>query len=104
MGRRQKKVLFAAVAAGVLLIGMAGIWMRLAGAVSDDMGMDGAASLRASILDASLQCYAVEGAYPESVAYLEAHYGIRIDHGDYYVSYDVFGSNVPPSVQVIRRN
>ena len=46
-------------------------------------------------------CYAVEGSYPASLAYLEDHYGITYDHDKYLVTYEVVGSNLMPDVDVI---
>lgn len=50
-----------------------------------------------------VSCYAIEGVYPESLSYLEEHYGLVIDHEKYVVEYDAFASNVLPSVQVVLR-
>lgn len=61
------------------------------------------ASIKAAVLDSAIQCYSVEGAYPDNVEYLEDNYGLQINHDDYYVTYDVFASNVPPDVSVIAR-
>ena len=51
----------------------------------------------------SLQCYVVEGAYPVSLEYLEENYGLQINEQMFYVSYEIFATNVPPAVKVIRR-
>lgn len=63
----------------------------------------GTAALRTSILDASAQCAAVEGAYPSSLDHLIEAYGIRFDPEVYDVRYEVFADNIAPTVQVIRR-
>ena len=57
--------------------------------------------LKTSVLRNATHCYAVEGRYPESLSYLEQHYGITYDHSRYLVDYEVIGSNLPPSVTVI---
>lgn len=61
---------------------------------------EGAVAIRELVEGAARQCYAVEGVYPPNLAYLEDHYGIRINKKDYFVNYDAFASNVPPSVLV----
>lgn len=61
-------------------------------------------SLENSILQSSVHCYAVEGRYPESLAYLEEHYGITYDHTKYVVDYEITGANLMPSVTVIPLN
>ena len=48
----------------------------------------------------ALQCYVVEGVYPPNLQYLEDNYGLEINTDDYYVTYDAFASNLPPSVWV----
>lgn len=62
-----------------------------------------ASSVRQTVLDRAMQCAAIEGAYPSSLAYLEDNYGLVVDHDDYIVDYTAFASNVPPSVVVIAR-
>ena len=49
---------------------------------------------------AAVHCYAIEGQYPESVAYLEENYGLRIDHDRYIVHYDIFADNIMPEITV----
>ena len=63
----------------------------------------GGLSGRNAVMDASMQCAAVEGAYPSSLKYLEEHYGLIVNHDDYAVTYEAFASNVPPSVVVMPR-
>lgn len=57
--------------------------------------------LEDAIRRATVQCYALEGAYPESVSYLEEHYSLRIDYERYNVFYEGFASNVMPDITVI---
>ena len=59
--------------------------------------------VRASVLEAALQCCAVEGAYPSSLDHLVEHYGLVIDTKHFVVTYEAFASNVAPSVQVVPR-
>lgn len=63
----------------------------------------GALAVRNAVLDAAMQCAAVEGAYPSSMKYLEEHYGLVVNSDDYAVTYEAFASNVPPSVVVVPR-
>jgi len=50
---------------------------------------------------AVVTCYAVEGSYPESLSYIEEHYGVHIDKSRYAVHYDIFASNILPDITVI---
>lgn len=65
--------------------------------------VQGAASLRETILNSAKQCCAVEGSYPSSLAHLEDVYGLTINHDDYVITYEWFADNVPPSVVVVPR-
>jgi len=48
-------------------------------------------------------CYAAEGIYPPTLAYLEEHYGVQIDTGRYAVFYDIFAENLMPEITVVKR-
>lgn len=63
----------------------------------------GAAAIRESILNSAKQCCAVEGSYPSTLAHLEDKYGLSINEEDYAITYEVFASNVMPSVVVTPR-
>ena len=63
----------------------------------------GAAALRSSILEAALQCCAVEGSFPSELSHLEEHYGLYVNDGDYVVGYEWLGDNIAPSVVVRQR-
>lgn len=52
---------------------------------------------------AIVNCYAIEGFYPDNIEYLEENYGILIDHKKYVVLYETVGANVHPYVQVVQR-
>lgn len=60
-------------------------------------------SLETAIRRAMAQCYAVEGAYPASLQYLQEHYGISYDTDTFFVDYDYYGGNLIPEVTVIRK-
>lgn len=57
--------------------------------------------VRDAVRNATLTCYAVEGAYPESLQYLRDHYGLAYDESRYMVTYDAFASNLLPDIYVI---
>ena len=50
---------------------------------------------------AAVQCYALEGAYPPSLDYLTAHYGVQIDERRYCVDYQYVASNLMPDITVL---
>ena len=36
-------------------------------------------SLKEAVIKGAVQCYSVEGRYPESLSYMEKHYGLEYD-------------------------
>ena len=62
---------------------------------------EGLRLLEESIMRAVIQCYAVEGAYPDSLKRIEEHYGVYIDGTRYVVHYDIFASNILPDITVM---
>lgn len=81
------------VAAGYFLYGFANI----SGTVEEQQRE----VLENAIDRAVISCYAIEGSYPADMAYLEEHYGIVVDYDRFIVSYQPFGDNVRPGIQVI---
>ena len=71
--------------------------------VRQDAREQGATALRETILAAATRCCAVEGSYPQSLEYLEEHYGLRVNDRDYAIIYEAFATNVAPSVVVTPR-
>ena len=61
-------------------------------------------ALQNAITRSMVHCYAVEGRYPESLSYLEEHYGIQIDADRYAVFYDIFAENLMPDITVLEQN
>lgn len=97
--RRAAAWLAAAAACAVLAVLCA--WG--AGRIGQDLAGKGAQALRATVLERAVQCYAVEGAYPPSLAYLEENYGLQIDHSRYIVAYEAFAPNLLPDVAVLQK-
>lgn len=72
-------------------------------AVGRMMRQQAAESVRSAVLDAALQCCAIEGSYPPSLAYLEEHYGLTVNRSDFAITYESYAANVMPSVRVVPR-
>ena len=100
--RRGAKRLGAAIAAVCTLLLLLGVWAVWNGAQAA-MREQAAQSLRTAVLDAAVQCYALEGAYPQSLSYLEENYGVDVDEETYAVFFTSFADNVLPSVRVVAR-
>lgn len=65
-----------------------------------DIGEESALAIRQTVEREALQCYVVEGVYPPDLDYLEENYGLQINRDDFYITYDIFASNMPPTVIV----
>ena len=79
---------------------LVGVWQLVSGVES---AHDGAETkfVYDAVHNAALTCYAVEGAYPDSLQYLRDHYGLAYDESRYLVTYDAFASNLLPEIFVV---
>ena len=59
------------------------------------------ASLENALSRAVVQCYALEGRYPESLNYLIDHYGVVYDKKMFFVDYQPIAENIKPTFTVI---
>ena len=50
------------------------------------------------------QCYALEGVYPSSLAYLEEHYGLIYNKDQFFIDYQYIGGNLRPDITIIERD
>lgn len=57
-----------------------------------------------AVMKAAVQCYALEGQYPPSIAYMHEHYGLNVDEEIYIIHYEVIASNLIPQIFVLPRN
>jgi len=96
--RRRRRMMAALVACLLVAAVVVGF-----GAVGASLREQGAAAVRDTVLDAAMQCCAIEGAYPSSLDYLEREYGLRVNQDDYVITYEAFAGNVMPSVVVVPR-
>lgn len=80
------------------------LWFLLAVRSADDSARERELSaLKSNIEHGVTMCYAIEGAYPESVEYLADNYGLIYDRSRYTVYYDCFSDNIRPTVSVVER-
>ena len=54
-----------------------------------------------TIKKAVVSCYAIEGAYPATLEYVEEYYGLQINHDKYDVFYEIFADNIMPEITVV---
>ena len=91
-----RRLLLLALAAVLVLTLVLGVF----GGSEKDLNEESAAAIREAIRRGALQCYVVEGVYPPNLRYLEENYGIQVNTEDFYVTYDAFASNLPPTIIV----
>ena len=71
--------------------------------VSDRTDTQARETLERALSRGIVHCYAIEGAYPESLQYLKDNYGLTYDEERFFVDYQVLGSNLLPDVTIIDR-
>lgn len=98
----RKKILLLCLA---LLIAASILWgaVLAVSSIKKDISQQTLTSIKNAVLRSAVQCYAVEGCYPQSLEYLEQNYGLQLNHKQYFVDYQVFASNVMPDVAVLLR-
>lgn len=95
---RDHKFITACIVVAVIVIGLV---LHAAFAVSPEDIKDRENAIKETVQERALQCYVIENAYPESLAYLEENYGLTVNKEDYLIVYDLFAENQPPTIKVI---
>lgn len=71
--------------------------------VSDETYLAQEKTLRQAVSSGIAHCYASEGRYPESLAYLVDNYNIYYDDEIFFIDYQILGENLFPDVTIIRK-
>lgn len=69
----------------------------------EDLSDQTAFAVRQVVIDAAVQCYALEGAYPSELSYLEENYGLQLNHQRFIITYEAFAENLLPEVAVLEK-
>lgn len=85
----------------LLLVAILSFFLSALSNLNDGRGQEDKKQLESALTRAAVACYAVEGAYPPNVQYLEDNYGIQINKTLYTVKYEVIASNLMPDITVI---
>lgn len=94
----KHRFLAAMILSAVILIAAVLVW---AGVSSGNSMADQTDSIRDTVMSRALQCYVIEGAYPESLDHLKENYGLAVNTEDYRIIYIPYAENLPPDVKVI---
>ena len=81
----------------LVIVGM--VWVGLQ-QTEEANRAEGLRLLEEAVLRAAIHSYAVQGYFPESLAYISETYGIYIDTTRFIVHYDVFAPNILPDIRV----
>lgn len=84
----------------VIFVVVAGILYGQIKNMSKEVGQSDVDMLKDALENAVVTCYAIEGRYPESLEYIEEHYGVKIDGEKYFVDYNKNLINMKPQISV----
>ena len=62
---------------------------------------EGKRQLEDALRRTTVACYAAEGIYPPTVAYMQERYGLQVDETRYAVFYEIFADNLMPNITVV---
>ncbi|MBR7142199.1 MAG: hypothetical protein IKD06_01520 [Clostridia bacterium] len=103
---QKRSIWLRPLALGLAVLAVAGTvfgFVRGVQNASDSHRHAAAANLEQALRRGAAACYATEGAYPPSAAYLIQHYGIAVDTERYAVFYEIFAENLMPEITVVER-
>lgn len=95
---RTKKGLVAILLSCVLLPALLFYGSKLFGS---NLSQQELVTLADSVRRAAVQCYALEGFYPQSVEYLQEKYGVTANNNRYFIDYQYIASNLLPDITVL---
>lgn len=56
--------------------------------------------IKENIKEGIIECYAIEGHYPDSIEYLKNNYGLYLNDDSYQIHFRYLGSNIMPEYAV----
>ncbi len=74
------------------------------GALGSRVDDDQLALYETTIRRYAVQCYAIEGFFPQNLSYLETNYGLRLNSDKYVYHYIYIGANMMPEIRVFLIN
>lgn len=102
--KQNRRRLFTSLAGAALVTGaIAAAAFLGADGLASATAKQQAASAETAMRRAAAQCYAIEGRYPEGLAYLTENYGLAADDERFVYHYKVFAGNILPEMRVFIR-
>ena len=102
--RQKKKIITYLILAGITVVVLLAFVFGVFGNAAEDESEESMQAIKNAVMEKSLQCYCIEGAYPSELSYLEENYGLVVNKTDYYIVYRSVGENLPPQVTVALKN
>jgi hypothetical protein len=84
----------------ILIAAVAMLFIYAANGASDAADSSALEVLERAIVRAAVQCYAIEGFFPPTLEYLTENYGLIVDTRKFFVTYETFGHNVFPVINI----
>ncbi len=100
---RRKKNDYGYLIPGIIFLVITIFFCHSVSSVSSATDEKEVENIENAVVQSALFCYGTEGAYPESLDYLQEHYGLTYDEKKYVVQYEIIAKNIPPQVRVIRK-
>lgn len=97
---RGKRFALAGAALAIVLVLVLSGWF-LSGVLAPGWRERSKALTYDAVRRGAVQCYAMEGAYPTDLDYLEEHYGVRVDTKKWVVDYRYVADNLTPDITVL---
>ncbi len=85
----------------IFIICVLALCVSLAGYIGKKQNTEETRIVKDAVREAVMTCYAVEGAYPDSVDYLREHYRLAYDENRYMVNLNAFATNRAPDIYVV---
>lgn len=101
MKRKTSRRVLAALGLALVLAAVPAAMVHALDALEAGQGQETTQRLTQALRRGCVTCYATEGSYPQSLEYLEEHYGLQIDRSRYAVFYSPSGSNLMPQITVL---
>ena len=99
--RRRKAFSFPIAIIIIALFVLIVIWVS--SAMSKTSVIEQKRALESAILRDVVHCYAIEGAYPESLDYIKDNYGLTYNEELFFVDYTPIASNIMPDITIIEK-
>ena len=101
MGKTKRRKIYIILLAVVVILAIVYFVMFKYPDIRKNVLEESRESIRKTVIEKAIECYAVEGVYPENLEYLEKNYSLVVNHEEFIVCYTAYANNMMPDVQVL---